>query len=96
MSRRREAYNALRILETVQDLVDKRLSAATAKGLESTFAFGASEADLVDSGLEDTMVNAYHEIHAKARSRNLDLRTGAFVSAIDKIAQGYLRMGIFP
>jgi glutamate dehydrogenase (NAD(P)+) len=96
MSRRREAYNALKILETVQDLVDKRLSTATAKGLESTLSFGASEADLVDSGLEDTMVNAYHEIHAKARSHNLDLRTGAFISAIDKIAQGYLRMGIFP
>ena len=42
------------------------------------------------------MVDAYHQIHAKSRSRNLDLRTGAFVSAIDKIAQGYLRMGIFP
>ncbi len=96
MSRRREAHNALRILETVQELVDRRLSTATVKGLESTLAFGASEADLVDSGLEDTMVTAYHEIHAKARSHNLDLRTGAFMSAIDKIAQGYLRMGIFP
>ena len=96
ISRRREAHNALKILETVQDLVGKTFDKKILAGIETSLAFGASEADLVDSGLEDTMVSAYHEIHAKARSHNLDLRTGALVSAIDKIAQGYARGGIFP
>lgn len=96
MSRRREAHNALRILETVEKLVGKDFDHETVTGMESSLAFGASEADLVDSGLEDTMVGAYHEIHDKARCHNLDLRTGAFASAIDKIAQGYIRTGIFP
>lgn len=96
MSRRREAHNALQILETVQGLVGKNFDSETISGIESSLAFGASEADLVDSGLEDTMVGAYHEIHEKSRSHNLDLRTGAFINAIDKIAQGYLRSGIFP
>ncbi len=96
ISRRREAHNALKILETVQDLVGKTFDKKILTGIETSLAFGASEADLVDSGLEDTMVSAYHEIHAKARSHNLDLRTGALVSAIDKIAQGYARGGIFP
>ena len=96
ISRRREAHNALKILETVQKLVGKKFDKKNLSEIESSLAFGASEADLVDSGLEDTMVSAYHEIHAKAHSHNLDLRTGALISAIDKIAQGYTRSGIFP
>ncbi len=96
MSRRREAHNAVQILETVQGLVGKRFDSETLSNIESGLAFGASEADLVDSGLEDTMVGAYHEIHEKSRCLNVDLRTGAFITAIDKIAQGYLRGGIFP
>ena len=96
MSRRREAHNALQILETVQGLVGKNFAPDTISNIESSLAFGASEADLVDSGLEDTMVGAYHEIHETARTHNTDLRTGAFINAIDKIAQGYLRSGIFP
>ena len=58
--------------------------------------FGASEEDLVNSGLEDTMVGAYHEIRVSARRHNTDLRTGGFISAIDKIAIGYQMLGIFP
>lgn len=96
ISRRREAHNALRILETVQGLVGKKINKKALADIESSLAFGASEADLVDSGLEDTMVSAYHEIHETARSNHIDLRTGAFMNAIDKIAQGYARMGIFP
>ena len=42
------------------------------------------------------MVSAYHEIHEKAKYHATDLRTGAFISAIDKIALGYERLGIFP
>ncbi len=96
ISRRREAHNALKILDTVQELVGKKFDKEVLSGIESSLAFGASEADLVDSGLEDTMVGAYHEIHSNARSHGLDLRTGAFMSSIDKIAYGYLRQGIFP
>ena len=96
ISRRREAHNAIKILETVQDLVGKKFDPKTLSEIESNLAFGASEADLVDSGLEDTMVGAYLEIHESASSHGLDLRTGAFINAIDKIAKGYERQGIFP
>ncbi len=96
INRRREAHNALKILETVEHLVEKKFDSQILENIESTLAFGASEAELVESGLEDTMVGAYHEIHSYARSHNVDLRTGAFISAIDKIAQGYSRGGIFP
>jgi glutamate dehydrogenase (NAD(P)+) len=44
------------------------------------------------------MVSAYHEIMEIWRAhRNVkDMRTAAFISAIDKIAQAYSSLGIFP
>ncbi len=59
---------------------------------------GADEIDLVRSGLEDTMVNAYDEIREiyKKRKGVEDLRTAAFVCALNKIAGDYIRLGIFP
>lgn len=61
-------------------------------------ARGADEIDLVRSGLEETMVNAYHDIRTtwKRRQKIEDLRTAAFVNALDKISSDYLSMGIFP
>jgi glutamate dehydrogenase (NAD(P)+) len=59
---------------------------------------GAGEEDLVNSGLEDTMVSAYHrlrEIRNQHRD-HADLRTAAFIDAIDKIALCYGDLGIFP
>lgn len=60
---------------------------------------GADETDLVNSGLQDTMVNAYQEIREirlKHGKGVVDSRTAAFISAIHKIAQSYMQLGIFP
>jgi glutamate dehydrogenase (NAD(P)+) len=57
---------------------------------------GPDEGDLVNSGLEDTMILAYNEIRGIAKEKSVDLRSAAFISAIDKIAQSYLELGIFP
>ena len=59
---------------------------------------GADEVDLVRSGLEETMITAYRQIREKMKKkRNVhDLRTAAFLSALDKISSDYLSMGIFP
>ncbi len=59
---------------------------------------GADEEDLVNSGLEETMISSYQQIR-DVRIRldgKADLRTAAFVSAIDKIALCYRDLGIFP
>ncbi|MBC7922547.1 MAG: Glu/Leu/Phe/Val dehydrogenase [Ferruginibacter sp.] len=59
---------------------------------------GSDELDLVRSGLEDTMIVAYNEIREIQR-RNVgmpDLRTAAFLSAIEKIGISYQMLGIFP
>ncbi len=60
---------------------------------------GASEEDLVNSGLEETTVHAYRqirEIWKQQGNDKADLRTAAFICAIDKIAVCYRDLGIFP
>ena len=59
---------------------------------------GADEIDLVNSGLEETMITAYHQIREPWRSdgRIRDLRTSAFRNALEKVATTYLELGIFP
>jgi glutamate dehydrogenase (NAD(P)+) len=59
---------------------------------------GPDELDLVNSGLEETMINAYQQIREiwKRRKNINDLRTAAFVSAIEKVALSYRELGIFP
>ena len=59
---------------------------------------GADEIDLVYSGLEETMISAYHQIR-EVQVNNpgvKDMRTAAFVVAINKISSDYMNLGIFP
>ena len=53
---------------------------------------------LVRSGLEETMIVAYQQIREiLKRKRNVDdLRTAAFINAINKIASDYTAFGIWP
>ena len=58
---------------------------------------GPDEIDLVNSGLEDTMITAYHEIrNILKRTPGIDFRTAAFINAITKVATSYMELGIFP
>ncbi len=59
---------------------------------------GADEIDLVNSGLEETMIDAYQQIRELAHRdpRITDLRTAAFLNALNKVATSYLELGIFP
>jgi glutamate dehydrogenase (NAD(P)+) len=60
------------------------------------FVKGADEVDLVRSGLEESMINAYNITYNIAQEKNIDLRTAAFVNAVQLIGQDYQSMGIFP
>ncbi len=64
----------------------------------ANLARGANEEDIVNSGLEETMINAYNEIREIQRNHNdkIDLRTAGLICAINKIAASYLEQGIFP
>lgn len=57
---------------------------------------GASELDLVRSGLDDTMRTAFADIRdaMKRNDRIKDYRTAAFVIAINKLAQSYYDLGL--
>jgi glutamate dehydrogenase (NAD(P)+) len=64
----------------------------------SELLHGADEVDLVNSGLEGTMQNAYREIRSalEADTRLGDLRTAAYAVAIQKVARSYMELGVFP
>ncbi len=83
-----------RLLEAVEGVTGRKF---TADEIERV-THGASEEDLVNSGLEETMIGAYHPIRAEWKSRKgaVDLRTAALIVAIDKVAMSYEQLGIFP
>jgi glutamate dehydrogenase (NAD(P)+) len=62
------------------------------------FAHGPDEADLVNSGLEETMITSFHGLLKTQRDHQgiPDLRIAAFVNAIHKVARSYAELGIFP
>jgi glutamate dehydrogenase (NAD(P)+) len=93
MEKRFEEMNAARMVKTIESATGKALGDSERKLL----IHGAEEEDLVNSGLEETMSVAWHQIRdAQRKHPKTDLRTAAFISAIDKIAVSYLELGIFP
>ena len=94
MGKRLDAARENRMISSIEratkstfDPADKRL-----------FGHGAEEVDIVRSGLDGTMVDAYREIRAVYRRRRQvkDLRTACYLVAIDKVAAAYQNLGIFP
>lgn len=94
MDKRFEEGSNLRIVDTVERLTGKSLTLAE----RQVIARGADEEDLVNSGLEDTMISSYHSIGEIyfGNPKVKDMRTAAFVNSIDKIATSYMSLGIFP
>jgi len=94
MEKRFEEMNARRMVQSIEQATGKPLNDTERKLL----IHGPDEEDLVNSGLEDAMSNAFVEIREIQRKnpRIPDLRTAAFVSAVRKVATSYLELGIFP
>jgi glutamate dehydrogenase (NAD(P)+) len=94
MQKRFEEESQSNMIKLVEDLTGQKASKDQIKRV----IHGADEIDLVNSGLEDTMIKAYHDIrefHKSSRSIP-DLRTAAFALSINKIKDAYYAMGIFP
>jgi len=92
MSKRFEQRSNKKIIEALSSAAGVSISDEVMVDL----AHGAEEVDLVNSGLEETMITAYGEIRELRQKHGTDLRTAAFVNAIDKVAVAYKEMGIFP
>jgi glutamate dehydrogenase (NAD(P)+) len=82
-----------RLLKAVEGVTGRSFTADEVERLTQ----GASEEDLVNSGLEETMIGAYHPIRELwKRQDGIDMRTAAMIVAIDKVALSYEQLGIFP
>jgi glutamate dehydrogenase (NAD(P)+) len=92
LGRRFEERSNEQILAAVEALTGTRFDAEARRRATA----GAGEEDLVNSGLEDTMISSYRAMRAIALERNVDLRSAAFINAIDKVALSYTQRGIFP
>lgn len=84
----------LNILTQIESMTGNKVSEAQ----RELIVHGPDEIDLVRSGLEDTMIKATNEILDawKQHPTIKDMRTAAFVVAINKVGTSYLELGIFP
>lgn len=82
------------LIDIIESTTGKRVSDLERK----TILRGPDEIDLVHSGLEDTMIGSYREIRDIYTGREdvENLRTAAFLCAIEKIGVAYEELGIFP
>ncbi|HEX9427988.1 MAG TPA: Glu/Leu/Phe/Val dehydrogenase [Candidatus Polarisedimenticolia bacterium] len=94
MEKRLDEIHRSKVVDTIEQTTKMTVPDAQRRELSK----GADEIDLVNSGLEGTMQNAYREIREALAgdSRLGDLRTAAFAVAIKKVARAYTELGVFP
>lgn len=82
------------LLDVIESSTGKKVTSTQRKMLDH----GADEIDLVYSGLEETMIDSLEQIikTMKENKKITDLRTAAFVTAINKIVVSYEKLGVFP
>jgi glutamate dehydrogenase (NAD(P)+) len=82
------------MLEQIEEFTGKRVTGKE----RDEIVHGPEEVDLVRSGLEETMITATREVMDcwKANEGIPDMRTAAYVVAINKVGVSYAELGIFP
>lgn len=93
MISRHEELVKREMVEAIETLTGASLPAESSRRL----IHGPSEEELVVAALELSMTKAYRNIHRTWKERNLpDLRTAAFLIALERVAESYKHHGIFP
>ncbi|KAJ7524104.1 hypothetical protein O6H91_18G077900 [Diphasiastrum complanatum] len=92
MSRRLEEHNKMDLINALERQLEKSLSS----DLRMKAFRGNTELDFVWSGLEETMLAAWNNVKNTAEKRGCNLRTAAYLIAIERIAAFYQVHGIFP
>ena len=92
MQRRETEHRNSLLINSIENITGKKFS----KNVRFNITEGPKEIDLVRSGLDDTMREAYIVISSKRKSdpRIIDLRTAAMITALEKITQSYLSSGL--
>ena len=92
MQRRIDEVRGAQIVSLIEAMMEK----PAPRNLADQLRKGAIELDLVRSGLDDSMRDAYQAIHERFWSTDAlpDLRTTAYAYAIEKIDQSYREMGV--
>ncbi len=91
-----------RFTENLNSHILSQMEGLTGKKVDDTerafILHGPEEVDLVHSGLEESMITATREIMDIWLSNPAipDMRTAAYVNAINKVATSYGELGIFP
>ncbi len=97
MNRRNEEAHALLLVDELERLsADKGLGWELSPDFKRRFLQGADELQLVRSGLDDTMRTAYQAMRMvwQERPEVPDLRTAAFITAIERVAASYRAKGL--
>ena len=97
MQRRNEEAHALLLIDELERLsADKGLGWTLSADFKERYLRGADELMLVRSGLDDTMRTAYQSMREvwHARKDVPDLRTAAFIVAIERVAASYRAKGL--
>ncbi len=93
MTKRHQEISNRRIVEMMERVTGKLISTSE----RETLTRGQNEIDFVYTALEETMAVAYEQIRNVWKQRALpDLRTAAFLLAIERVSNCYLSQGIFP
>ena len=92
LSRRLDIQRNRHIVELIETTTGKPVPEA----LKAPLLRGTEELDLVRSGLEDTMRNAYSAIRETLHASEAidDLRTAAYTVALEKVVRSYREMGL--
>ncbi len=97
MQRRDQEAHAMMLVEELERLsADKGLGWQLSPDFKKRYLQGADELALVRSGLDDTMRIAYQSMREVWHDRDdvHDLRTAAYIVAIDKVAASYRAKGL--
>ena len=97
MQRRQEEARHMLIVEELERLGDNMGDAWSLTGdFKEKYLRGADELELVRSGLDDTMREAYQSMRQVWVEREdvSDLRTAAYIVAIDRVADSYKAKGL--
>lgn len=93
MVSRHEQMTKIQMVAAIERLTDQSIP----DSIRDRLLRSSNEEDMVIAALDQTMTQAFENIHQCWKSRELpDMRTAAFLLAIEAVAESYQQHGIFP